>query len=85
MTAIKKLLILLFSGMRYSKFLYLYDLKYLVNLNSGEIHVYRKTKYNCQVSRMRNKKFMSEYDLEKYKETHPRANGCFYCNRENNR
>lgn len=60
-----------------------YNERWLVNFNTGEIHEIKYLTDNCKWLAMTNKKFMSDYDLDIYKKRHPRANGCYYCNRKN--
>lgn len=70
------------SGFNYKHY---YKPKYLVNSNpsSNEIHLLSRIKDRCvRYMKEYNKLYMSQYDLDRYMETHPYANGCYHCNRD---
>lgn len=62
---------------------YFYKKKYLVNKRSSEVHRLDTIKPMCtrNISK-ENILIMSQYDLNKYSETHPLVNGCYHCYRE---
>lgn len=75
----KKFILFLLSGMKLD---YFYNIKWVVNLNNGEVHNDRKMTTRCGYLSMRNKRLMSDYDLKQYQKKHPFWDGCGICNKE---
>jgi len=56
---------------------------YLVNKRSSEIHLLSNIQAGCNTDRISesNELIMTVFDLDHYRLTHPRANGCVHCNK----
>jgi hypothetical protein len=83
-----KFLRFIFNEFDYS---YYYNKKYLINTNTREVHklisLENTSKFvvepNCTKNMAeKNKRYASQYDLIKYMEKYPDANGCAKCYNE---
>lgn len=59
---------------------YIIRKKYLANKTSKEIHKVANTKYGCHLSQIKNRKWLWEYQVEKY--LNDGYNGCCHCFKE---
>lgn len=63
---------------------YYFDIKYMVNKRSGEIHLLSNIQAGCNTQRVaeHNKLMFSDSELDEYRLTHLSANGCMHCNKK---